>query len=288
MTREEARELLQCCWIKHNYVYDYQGRVGTNQGINSGFGQLITLGGLGPQGEDASNPLTWLMLDVIEDSISRAFETGGHGGQVGHECHWKLYLLCDDVPLFLRAMYNGYVANIRPWQDDNIGSWPQKSGYGFSGGQLRSGSVEGRPASYVFCEHPRSADFEKVFEEAAFIERVRSMLVMEIGDTLWLARATPRAWLEQGKKIAVNGAPTYFGTVAYEIVSDVDNGKINATVEIPARKAPASVILRLRHPKSAPIQAVTVNGQPSTAFNKGMETIELKGLSGAVTVSVSY
>jgi formate C-acetyltransferase len=67
MKRDEARELLQCCWIKHNYVYDYQGRVGTNQGINSGFGQLITLGGLGPQGEDASNPLTWLMLDVIED-----------------------------------------------------------------------------------------------------------------------------------------------------------------------------------------------------------------------------
>ncbi|MGD0205492.1 MAG: pyruvate formate lyase family protein [Dehalococcoidia bacterium] len=67
MTRDEARELLQCHWIKHNYVYDYQGRVGPNQGINSGFGQLITLGGLGPQGEDASNPLTWLMLDVIED-----------------------------------------------------------------------------------------------------------------------------------------------------------------------------------------------------------------------------
>jgi pyruvate formate-lyase/glycerol dehydratase family glycyl radical enzyme len=67
ITRDEARELLQCYWLKHNYAYDYQGRVGTNQGINSGFGQLITLGGLGPQGEDASNPLTWLMLDVIED-----------------------------------------------------------------------------------------------------------------------------------------------------------------------------------------------------------------------------
>ena len=67
MTRDEARELLQCYWIKHNYAYDYQGRVGPNQGINSGFGQLITLGGLGPEGEDASNLLTWLMLDVIED-----------------------------------------------------------------------------------------------------------------------------------------------------------------------------------------------------------------------------
>ncbi len=67
VTRDEARELLQCYWIKHNYAYDYQGRVGTNQGINSGFGQLVTLGGLGPNGEDVSNPLTWLMLDVIED-----------------------------------------------------------------------------------------------------------------------------------------------------------------------------------------------------------------------------
>jgi pyruvate formate-lyase/glycerol dehydratase family glycyl radical enzyme len=67
LDREQARELLQCYWLKHNYAYDYQGRVGTNQGINSGFGQLITLGGIGPDGSDASNDLTWLMLDVIED-----------------------------------------------------------------------------------------------------------------------------------------------------------------------------------------------------------------------------
>jgi pyruvate formate-lyase/glycerol dehydratase family glycyl radical enzyme len=65
LTRDQARELLQCYWIKHNYAYDYQGRVGTNQGINSSFGQLITLGGVGPDGRDASNDLTRLMLDVI-------------------------------------------------------------------------------------------------------------------------------------------------------------------------------------------------------------------------------
>lgn len=67
LDRQEARELLQCYWLKHNYAYDYQGRVGTNQGISSGFGQLITLGGIGRDGEDASNDLTWLILDVIED-----------------------------------------------------------------------------------------------------------------------------------------------------------------------------------------------------------------------------
>ncbi len=64
---QEAREWLQCLWVKHNYAYDYQGWVGTNQGINSSFGQLITLAGIDQRGEDASNDLTYLILDVIEE-----------------------------------------------------------------------------------------------------------------------------------------------------------------------------------------------------------------------------
>ncbi|HOY63746.1 MAG TPA: pyruvate formate lyase family protein [bacterium] len=67
MTREQARELLMCFWIKHNYAYDFMGRVGANQGINSGFGQLVTLSGCGPDGSDLTNELTMLMLDVIEE-----------------------------------------------------------------------------------------------------------------------------------------------------------------------------------------------------------------------------
>ena len=67
LTLQQAREWLQCLWIKHNYAYDYQGWVGTNQGINSSFGQLITLGGMDERGEDASNDLTFLILDVIQE-----------------------------------------------------------------------------------------------------------------------------------------------------------------------------------------------------------------------------
>jgi len=67
LTLEQAKEWLQCLWIKHNYVYDYQGWVGTNQGINSSFGQLITLGGMDEKGNDASNELTYLILDVIQE-----------------------------------------------------------------------------------------------------------------------------------------------------------------------------------------------------------------------------
>jgi pyruvate-formate lyase len=66
MKVEEIKEWLECWWIKHNYVYDYQGWIGTNQGINSSFGQLITLAGMDEEGNDASNDLTFLMLDVLE------------------------------------------------------------------------------------------------------------------------------------------------------------------------------------------------------------------------------
>jgi formate C-acetyltransferase len=67
LTREQAKEWLECWWIKHNYAYDYQGWIGTNQGINSSFGQLITLAGMKSDGSDASNDLTFLMIEVIEE-----------------------------------------------------------------------------------------------------------------------------------------------------------------------------------------------------------------------------
>jgi hypothetical protein len=129
---------------------------------------------------------------------------------------------------------------------------------------------------------------DKIYEEACFLERFRNMLVMESGDSLWIARATPRAWLEQGRKITVKNASTHFGTTAYQIVSDVDNGKINATVELPARVPPREVWLRLRHPKSAPIKSATVNGKEWKDFNPAKETIALKSLTGTVTVTAKY
>ena len=105
---------------------------------------------------------------------------------------------------------------------------------------------------------------------------------------MWIARATPRVWLEQGKKIVVKNAPTYFGTLAYEIVSDLDNGKINAAIEVPSRNPPRSIFVRFRHPKATPIKSVMVNGKPWTQFNTDKEVIEVVGLTGNVTVAASY
>jgi hypothetical protein len=185
------------------------------------------------------------------------FAHGGWGYQSGWERVPDFYLAKDDVPNFLRAWLNRCAVDI------DLSNW-------------------------TFNEHTTFAANDKSHGNAVFLSNFRRMLVMEIGDALWLARATPRAWLEQGKRIAVKNAPTYFGTTAYEIVSDADHGKIHATVELPSRKAPGSVILRLRHPQAAPIRGVTVNGKEWQGFAREKDTIELKGLSGRVAVTASY
>jgi formate C-acetyltransferase len=66
MHREFGKEILKCFWVHCNTAYDAMIRNG-NQGITAGFGQLITLGGLGKNGQDMTNDLTYAMLEVIDE-----------------------------------------------------------------------------------------------------------------------------------------------------------------------------------------------------------------------------
>ena len=66
MDRELGREILKCFWMHCNTAYDALIRAGY-QGITSGFGQLITLSGLGPDGRDMTNELTYEILEVIDE-----------------------------------------------------------------------------------------------------------------------------------------------------------------------------------------------------------------------------
>nr|MBL0716384.1 pyruvate formate lyase family protein [Desulfobacterales bacterium] len=66
MDREFGKEILKCFSIHCNTVYDAMIRNG-RQGITSGFGQLITLSGMGFEGKDMTNDLTYAILEVIDD-----------------------------------------------------------------------------------------------------------------------------------------------------------------------------------------------------------------------------
>jgi hypothetical protein len=245
---------------------------------------------------EASDPRIMGTLDVVEDAgictnvtavlhsghvvrrinvreqIVAAVESGGlpyagwfwncYGASLLKASHnASIYLLQDDVPSFLRFWMNSYAGLVGA--DGRMWEW-------------------GHHGQYTNCTDPDNGT------AGWFVENFRNLLVMEDGPVLWLARATPRVWLEQDKRIAVTNAVTYFGPLAYEIVSDIDHKKITATLELPSRTPPQTVLLRLRHPQKSPLQKVTVNGKVWSGFNARREIINLAGMTGKTTVTASY
>ena len=68
LTRDHARELLQCFWIKFNNqpAPPKVGVTAAESGTYTDFA-MINTGGLTPNGDDAVSELTYLVLDVIEE-----------------------------------------------------------------------------------------------------------------------------------------------------------------------------------------------------------------------------
>jgi len=66
MDREFGKEILKCFWVHANTAYDAMINVGNN-GITSGYGQLITLSGIGKNEKDMTNDLTYAILEVIDE-----------------------------------------------------------------------------------------------------------------------------------------------------------------------------------------------------------------------------
>lgn len=66
MDREFGKEILKCFWMHCNYAYDAFIKTG-DQGITAGYGQLFTIGGVGPEGSDMTNDLTYAFLEVLDD-----------------------------------------------------------------------------------------------------------------------------------------------------------------------------------------------------------------------------
>ena len=67
MDREFGKEILKCMWVHCNTAYDGMIRTGGNQGITAGYGQLLTLAGIGAAGLDMSNDLTYAILEVVDE-----------------------------------------------------------------------------------------------------------------------------------------------------------------------------------------------------------------------------
>jgi hypothetical protein len=198
--------------------------------------------------EDRFFMFTPLVSRVDLDELSSDwFNLGGFEKLQPYYVHYQdAYLQRDQIPSFLRGFFNTLVAI----SDPQTLTFQEELDFG-------------------------GAQPHKTHEEGWFFHQFRHMLVMEMENDLFLAVGTPREWLEDGKKIGVTGAPTYFGELGYRIESFANQGRIEATVRLPTRRQPANLYLRLRHPKQAHLKRVEVNDRAWEDFDAARERIKL-------------
>jgi hypothetical protein len=120
---------------------------------------------------------------------------------------------------------------------------------------------------------------------AEFLLLLRYMLVQDYdldddgrADTLRLCFATPRRWLEDGKEVVAERAPTQFGNISFHIKSDLKHNRVTAEIDLPPH-APAHTLLRLRLPQGKQIASADFP-------NAGPETLDLSGQTGHCSVVV--
>ena len=198
---------------------------------------------------------------------------GGASSQLGYSFLANVYLRRDEIPSFLRQWVNNYAAFAMP-----------SPNYYFLE-QFMNYENAGQMEAYQKGEYRNILNGHSL---SYFMEQFRSLLVWEDGSTLWLAKATPRYWLEQGKKISVKNAPTYFGAVAYQIVSDADQRQDRGDGRDALPQSAQGGAAAIPASKTLPMKSVTVNGTAWTDFDPAKEVISLHDLKGTVKVESRY
>jgi hypothetical protein len=210
--------------------------------VDTGPLHLARLGALDPGGL-----LTTCLLNDHEDNL---FLGGlGMANEPVYNPQATAYLLRDDAKAAIRAFYSMMAC-------------------AFSHSALEP--VEHRWAWGQYFGPPST--------DGAWFELYRHMLIREQeGGSLLLLQATPRKWLEDGKRIRVERAPTYHGVISFIVESRSATGEIAATVEVPQRRRPECLLVRLRHPAGLPLRAATVNGEPWKDFDARKEWVRIAG-----------
>lgn len=94
---------------------------------------------------------------------------------------------------------------------------------------------------------------------------LRDMLLREEGNTLQLGEGIPRDWLRSGHHIAVEAAPTKFGTVSYRIEA-IRDGVDHIRIVPPFRRPPNEIQLHLRAPGGPSIKSIEGGAQTGMTY----------------------
>ncbi len=208
--------------------------------VDTGAVHLLRLDALDPAG-----PLADSLLNDHEDNLYL------HGWGMANEPVYNqqatAYLLRDDPKAVIRAFYS-YMA------------------CAFSHSALEP--VEHRWTWGQYFGPPST--------DGAWFDLYRHMLARETdGNSLLLFQAVPRRWLDDGKRIVIQRAPTWFGPISATLESRAGSGELRADLRPAFVHNPAALRVRFRHPEGKPIDSVTVNGEPWPHFDRGKEWVEI-------------
>lgn len=225
---------------------------------------------------DANEPLADWVLNDWEDNVTLTSGLGlnvhgltddrlwfSQGGMV-FQCNLQnpvlVYLKRGEIPAAIRGMYNNFLALFYP---------------------------DAKALAEEFHEWGHgSGPLYKIPDEAKWVNRLRDMLVLEQGNSLYLARGIPRRWLASGDGVRVNGAPTYFGPVTYTMRASGPR-TITANVQPPSRNPPQTVWLTVRTPEGS-IQEVTIDGKRWKDFDASHEVIRLPQSPTPLDIRIRY
>jgi len=198
---------------------------------------------------------------TIPDFNRYWFSRGGFSMQPNLYGFQIPYIMRDDTKHYIRAVFNSF-------------------------------TIAFYPNTRMLTEHPLptmadwAGDHFKTSDEAISCGCLRLMLIYEKGKDLLLLPAVPHAWLEDGKRIAVKDAATYFGNLSFKVESKVSEGLIKMTLTPPMRNPPKSINVRFRHPKDLKISKVQVNGKEWKDFEGDM--VHIKRIKKTVDIAVYY
>jgi len=226
---------------------------------------------------DADEPLAECILDDWEDNLTLStslnlnahgwvddafwFSRGGMVFQANLQNPIEAYLKRREIPAALRNLYNDFVSCLYP--DVNM-------------------LVE----EYRCWKHG-SGHFYKIPDEARFVNRVCDLLVLEVGEELWLAPGTPRRWLEPGQKIEIHQAHTFFGVVSFTLQYGDQPETIEAHVSLPTRPC-QTIRLFVRAPFDKPIKAVSVNGAAWNQWDAAEQMVIVPQRERTVHIQIKY
>ena len=128
-----------------------------------------------------------------------------------------------------------------------------------------------------FPNSASNADTLLMLRNALVMERLKDNI--ETGD-LDLLSGAPKAWLESGKPIRIEGLPTYFGKVSMEATGD--RSALRATIDPPERTARLALHVR------RPIKSALVNGAPHTDCDFERGIVRLPAGTKRYRVEVQY